>query len=274
MNVNKIIYPLAFAILGLFIFSALFASILAPYDPNLVDMSNIMAGSSSTHLLGTDHLGRDLLSRLIYGGQSSVFIAFFATGCSLTIGLVIGIISGFFGGILDHFTQGIVTIFQGIPNTVFVIAILGILGTGIENLLIAIIIGSWANFSRVVRNLVLEVREHHYIEGAKALGAGKCYIMVKHIFPNIIPQLLVLIARNIGSTVLTVASMSFLGLGLQAPASDWGIMINDARSYYFVRFILILAPALCLTLFCLSINLISDYLRDYMDNDHSSENML
>lgn len=167
-----------------------------------------------------------------------------------------------------------VNIFQGIPSAAFVVAILGLLGPGMRSLLIAIVVSSWAGFSRIVRNQVLEIRELHYIEGARAMGGGSFYIMRRHILPNILLPLLVLIATRIGSTVLTVAAMSYLGLGLRAPAADWGIMINDAKLYYVKDFLVLLAPAACLTLFCLSINLIADYLRDCLDHDDGAARML
>lgn len=274
MKRKNIIFYSSIFVLIVFLFIGIFADFLAPYDPNQVDMLNSLAEPSQEHWLGTDHLGRDLLSRLIYGSRSSVFIAFFATGCTLLVGLVIGVISGYIGGWMDQMIQSVVNIFQGIPSTAFVVAVLGFLGPGIKSLLVAIVVSSWADFSRIVRNQVLEIREKHYIEGARALGAGTFYIMYHHVFPNILPPLLVLVATRIGSTVLTVASMSFLGLGLRAPASDWGIMINDAKLYYLKNFIVLLAPAACLTVFCLSINLIADCLRDVIDQDDGTSRML
>ena len=216
--------------------------------------------------------------------RSSVFIAFFATGCTLLLGMTIGLVSGYLGGWIDQLIQAVVNIFQGIPSAAFVVAILGLLGPGMRSLLIAIVVSSWAGFSRIVRNQVLEIRELHYIEGARAMntdsaggramGGGSFYIMRRHILPNILLPLLVLIATRIGSTVLTVAAMSYLGLGLRAPAADWGIMINDAKLYYVKDFLVLLAPAACLTLFCLSINLIADYLRDCLDHDDGAARML
>ena len=274
MKRKNIIFISSISVLIAFLLVGIFADFLAPYDPNQVDMLNGLAGPSTEHWLGTDHLGRDLLSRLIYGSRSSVFIAFFATGCTLLLGLVIGFLSGYFGGWIDQTIQSIVNIFQGIPSTAFVVAVLGFWGPGIKSLLVAIVVSSWADFSRIVRNQVLEIREKHYIEGARALGAGDFYIIYHHVFPNILPPLLVLVATRIGSTVLTVASMSFLGLGLRAPASDWGIMINDAKLYYLKNFMVLLAPAICLIVFCLSINLIADYLRDVIDQDDGASRML
>lgn len=271
---KKTIFYLSLGILFFFLFVGIFAEALAPCDPNAIDMANSLAAPSKEHWLGTDHLGRDLLSRLIFGSRSSVFIAFFATGCTLLLGMTIGLISGYLGGWVDQLIQALVNIFQGIPSTAFVVAILGLLGPGINSLMIAIVVSSWAGFSRVVRNQVLEIREMHYIEGARAMGGGRLYIMRRHVLPNILLPLLVLIATRIGSTVLTVAAMSFLGLGLRAPAADWGIMINDAKLYYVKDFLVLLAPAACLTLFCLSINLIADYLRDQMDRDDGTAHML
>lgn len=229
---------------------------------------------STEHWLGTDHIGRDLLSRLIYGSRSSVFIAFFATGCTLLLGMTIGLVSGYLGGWIDQLIQAVVNIFQGIPSAAFVVAILGLLGPGMRSLLSPLWSCSWAGFSRIVRNQVLEIRELHYIEGARAMGGGSFYIMRLHILPNILLPLLVLIATRIGSTVLTVAAHELPGPGPAGTAADWGIMINDAKLYYVKDFLVLLAPAACLTLFCLSINLIADYLRDCLDHDDGAARML
>ena len=274
MKRKQVVCYFALAVLGVFLLAGLAAPLIAPWDPNQVNMANGLAGPSPEHWLGTDHLGRDLLSRLIYGSRSSVFIAFFATGCTLMVGMTIGLISGYLGGWPDQLIQAVVHIFQGIPSTAFVVAVLGLLGPGLRRLLIAIVVSSWAGFSRIVRNQVLEVRELHYIEGARAMGAGSVYIIRRHILPNILLPLLVLIATRIGSTVLTVAAMSYLGLGLRAPAADWGIMINDAKLYYLRYAPVLLAPAACLTLFCLSIHLIADCLRDRLDHDDGGARML
>lgn len=274
MKRKQVVFYLALAVLGFFLLAGLAAPLIAPCDPNQVNMANGLAGPSPEHWLGTDHLGRDLLSRLIYGSRSSVFIAFFATGCTLIVGMTIGLISGYLGGWPDQLIQAAVHIFQGIPSTAFVVAVLGLLGPGMRSLLIAIVVSSWAGFSRIVRNQVLEVRELHYIEGARAMGAGSLYIIRRHILPNILLPLLVLIATRIGSTVLTVAAMSYLGLGLRAPAADWGIMINDAKLYYLRYAPVLLAPATCLTLFCLSIHLVADCLRDRLDYDDGGARML
>ena len=271
---KKALFYCAAAVLAVFLFTGICAERVAPMDPNAVNMANSLAPPSADHLLGTDHLGRDLLSRLIYGSRSSVFIAFFATGCTLLLGLTIGLISGYFGGWVDQVIQSAVNIFQGIPSTAFVVAVLGLLGPGIKSLMAAIVVSSWAGFSRIVRNQVLEIRELHYIEGARAMGGGHFYIMRRHVLPNMLLPLLVLIATRIGSTVLTVAAMSYLGLGLRAPAADWGIMINDAKLYFVRDFRVLLAPAACLTLFCLSINLIADCLRDRLDRDDGAARML
>ena len=274
MKKKRVMFILALAVLLAFLFVGVAADLIAPWDPDAVDMANSLAGPSQTHWLGTDHLGRDLLSRLIYGSRSSVFIAFFATGCTLLVGMTIGLVSGWLGGWPDQLIQSVVNIFQGIPSTAFVVAVLGLLGPGMRSLLIAIVVSSWAGFSRIVRNQVLEVREQHYIEGARAMGAGGLYIIRRHILPNILLPLLVLIATRVGSTVLTVAAMSYLGLGLRAPASDWGIMINDAKLYYMKYFPVLLAPTACLTLFCLSVHLIADALRDRLDYDDGAARML
>lgn len=272
---RKGVFILSLLILSSFLLIGLFAHKLAPFDPDAVDMTNRLLFPDGKHWLGTDHLGRDTLSRLIYGSRTSVYIAFLATGCTLFLGMIMGIMSGYLGGKIDSIIQGITNIFQGIPTMSFVVAVIGLMGPGMKGMLVAIILSSWAGFSRIVRNQVLHLREQHFVEGARALGAGKLYIMMNHILPSLIRPLLVLIATRIGSTILTVASLSFLGLGVQAPASDWGVMVSDAKMYYHKNFITILAPAACITLFCLSINLVADYMRDKLDgNDYETGKIL
>ena len=155
MRGKKVLFILSLTVLVLFLLVGVFADFLAPCDPNAVDMANGLAAPSTEHWLGTAHIGRDLLSRLIYGSRSSVFIAFFATGCTLLLGMTIGLVSGYLGGWIDQLIQAVVNIFQGIPSAAFVVAILGLLGPGMRSLLIAIVVSSWAGFSRIVRNQVL-----------------------------------------------------------------------------------------------------------------------
>lgn len=260
-----LIYKVSFIILGLLVFIGVFADFLAPYDPNKVNMSKRLIGISKDHLLGTDALGRDVLSRVIHGARVSIFLSFIATVFTMLLGTLIGLVSGYCGGIIDNTIQIIVTIFQGLPGLSFMIALAGVLGPGVKSLLIAITVTSWAGFSRIVRGEVLQVKEEKYIEGARALGATNLHIIIHYILPNIFAPFIVLFTIRIGKVVLSMASLSFLGLGMQPPQADWGVMINDAKTYFRSYPHLLLAPGISILLLCSSINLIGDALRDIFD---------
>ncbi|MEG2289046.1 MAG: ABC transporter permease [Clostridium sp.] len=259
------IYKLSFIILIIMVFTGVFAEFLSPYDPNKVDMTKRLMGISKAHLLGTDALGRDVLSRIIHGARVSIFLSFIATVCTMIMGTVIGLISGYCGGVVDNIIQVVVTIFQGLPGLSFMMAIAGVLGPGIRSLLIAIVVTSWAGFSRIVRGEVLKVKEEKYIEGARALGASHIHIIIHYILPNIFAPFIVLFTIRIGKVVLSMASLSFLGLGMQPPQADWGVMINDAKTYFRSYPHLLLAPGCSILMLCSSINLIGDALRDVFD---------
>lgn len=260
-----LIYKIAFITLIAMILIGIFAPVLAPYDPNAVDMTKRLQSISREHFLGTDALGRDVFSRILYGARISIFLATLATICTMFLGTTIGVIAGYFGGVLDSIIQVLVSIFQGLPGLSFMIAIAGVLGPGIKSLIIAIVVTSWAGFSRVVRGEVLKIKEENYIEGARALGASHFYIIIHHILPNIFAPFIVLFTVRIGKVVLSMASLSFLGLGIQPPQADWGVMVNDAKTYFRSYPHLLLAPGSCIMLLCCSINLIGDGLRDLFD---------
>ncbi len=242
------------------------APLIAPYDPTEINMSNRLASFSVEHVLGTDHLGRDLLSRLIYGGRMTLFLALFASLLTMMIGLLVGTIAGYFGGIIDEGMQFFVNLFQGLPGISFMLAIVGVLGPGVKSLLIAIVITSWADFSRMVRGEVLKIREQHYIEAVTALGASKWYIIVNYVIPNLLGPVIVLFTVRIGRMMLAIAALSFLGLGLQPPLPDWGVMVNDARSYFRSQPSLVIFPGLCVAIVSLAVNLLGDELRDLLDS--------
>jgi peptide/nickel transport system permease protein len=261
----SLIHKIAFIVLIFIVFMGILAPVIAPYDPNKVEISNRLLGMSKDHLLGTDTLGRDVLSRILYGARISILLAFVSTSLTMIVGSLIGILSGYCGGIIDNIIQSIVNIFQGLPSLSFMIALAGILGPGTKSLLIAIVFTSWAGFSRIVRGEVLKVKEEKYIEGARALGASHIYIIIHYILPNIFPPFIVLFTIRIGKSVLSMASLSFLGLGIQPPQADWGVMINDAKTHFRTYPNLLLAPGCSILLLCYSINLIGDALRDIFD---------
>ena len=235
-------------ILLLILLTSVLAPVLAPYDPLVSNLSEALQKPSAAHLLGTDNIGRDTLSRVLYGGRQSILLALVATVLSI-----------------DGIITTISSIFQGLPGLTLMIAVAGLLGQGVKSMLIAIVINSWVGFSRIVRGEVMKLKQESFIKGLRTIGAGDLRILFLHISPNILGTLSVLFATRIAGNVISVASMSYLGLGLQPPTPDWGVMINDARQYFRQEPLLVIAPGLCILLLSLSINLLADELRDRLD---------
>lgn len=251
-------------VLLLFMLVALLAPWLAPYDPNAVSRDAILAPMSSSHWLGTDTLGRDVWSRLLYGARVSVFFAIAGAACTMLLGAFLGVVGGYFGGITDRAIQIGVHIFQGLPGMSLMVALAGVMGPGTFSILLAVTLTSWTSFSRLVRAEVLRVRYAEYVEAVRALGAGHVYILWRYILPNIMPSLIVLWTVRIGTVLLSVASLSFLGLGVQPPDADWGVMIFDAKAYFRTYPWLLLAPGACIATLSIAIQLWGDELRDFL----------
>lgn len=260
-------FQLYFAIItiGLLIFGSIFAPFLAtdnPFEPNMLYR---LQGPSLEHFFGTDALGRDMYSRILYGGRVSMLLALVSALLALAIGVFIGIISGFYGGKVDLFFLLLSNIFQGIPSSCFMIAVAGILGTSIYSLVTALVITSWAAFSRIVRAEVLRLIREPFVEGLRCLGCSNSRIIFKHLLPNISNKLMVLFTIRIGKAILSIAGLSFLGLGVQPPVPDWSVMINDAVMYYRSAPHLIIVPGFFVFILIYSLNIIGEYLRDKFD---------
>lgn len=248
------------------ILMTIFAPLIAPYNPTQIDMSNRLAKPCHEHLLGTDALGRDVLSRVIYGGRASLLLAVIATSCSMALGLVIGIVAGYCQGIVDQIITMISNVFQGLPGSIMMIALVGILGSSTRSIILALVITSWVGFSRLVRGEVLKTKQELYIEGMRCLGASHLRIILRHILPNIRTNIIILFTTRVGRVVLSVAGLSYLGLGIQPPTPDWGEMISgSARRYFRSAPHLLWAPGICIILLTLSIHLLGDILRDRLD---------
>lgn len=262
----KISTLLAVITLILIILMSIFAPLIAPYDPvKDVNIKNSLAEPSKEHLLGTDEIGRDLLSRVIYGGRQSIMLALLATALSMGIGLVMGIISGYFGGKVDVIITMISSIFQGLPGTSLMIVVASLMGPGMKGMLTAIVINSWVGFSRIIRGEVMKLKQESFIDGIRSFGAGNLRIILFHITPNLFSKIIVVFTTRIARVILSVASLSFLGLGLQPPTPDWGVMINEARMHFRTNPMLILAPGTVIMAISLSVNVIGDALRDRFD---------
>ena len=261
----KISTVLAFAVLFGILLMSILAPWLAPYDPLKIDMKNALLPPSKLHLLGTDNIGRDILSRVIYGGRQSIVLAAIATSMSMALGCIIGMIAGYFGSWVDVAITSISNIFQGLPGMTMMIAIAGLMGSGVTSMMLALVITSWVGFSRIVRGEVMKIKKEYFIEGLRSFGVGHMRILFYHVMPNLISSIVIIFATRIASSILSVASLSFLGLGLEPPTPDWGVMISDARMYYRTSTMLVIAPGVCIVLFSLCVNIIADWLRDRLD---------
>ncbi|MGA9568033.1 MAG: ABC transporter permease [Candidatus Korobacteraceae bacterium] len=249
-----------------FVVCALFAPWIAPQDPAFIDLPSRLMGPSAAHWFGTDELGRDILSRIIYGARISMLVGTCVVAVSLTLGLIFGSIAGYYGGFLDRFLNVVVmNAFMSFPGILLAIAFVAFLGPGLFNLVLALSIGGWVGYARLVRAQVLAVREREFVEGARALGASDVRIIVRHILPNIIQPVIVQAAIGMAGAILAEATMSFLGLGVPPPTASWGSMLNDGRSHLFDAPHLVLFPAAAVMLAVLSFNFIGDGLRDYLD---------
>lgn len=249
-----------------FVIFALFAPWIAPQDPAAIHLSARLDPPSSAHWFGTDELGRDILSRVIHGARISMLVGVCVVCASLALGLIMGSIAGYYGGAIDRFFNVVVmNAFLSFPGILIAIAFVAFRGPGIFNLVLALSIGGWVGYARLVRGQVLAAREREFVEAARALGASDLRIIVRHILPNIIQPVVVQAAIGMAGAVLAEATMSFLGLGVPPPTASWGTMLNDGRAHLFDAPHLVLFPALAVMLAVLSFNFIGDALRDYLD---------
>ena len=254
------------ALLILFIVIALFAPLFAPYNPAAIDLNHRLASPEHAHWFGTDELGRDIFSRTLYGARLSLLVASSVVGCSLLLGLILGGLAGYYGGLLDTLLNVFVmNAFLALPGILLAIAFVAFLGPGLVNLILALSIGGWVGYARLVRAQVLAVREREFVEAARSLGAGDLRIFTRHILPNILQPVIVQSAIGMAGAVLAEATLSFLGLGVPPPAPSWGSMLNDARSHLFDAPHLVVFPAIAVMLCVLSFNFLGDALRDYLD---------
>jgi peptide/nickel transport system permease protein len=250
----------------LFVICALFAPWIAPQDPAQIDLPTRLAGPSSTHWCGTDELGRDILSRLIYGSRISMLVGSCVVAASLTLGLIVGSIAGYYGGRIDRFVNVVVmNAFLSFPGILLAIAFVAFRGPGIFNLVLALSLGGWVGYARLVRAQVLAAREREFVEAARSLGASDLRVIVRHILPNIIQPIIVQAAIGMAGAILAEATMSFLGLGVPPPTASWGTMLNDGRAHLFDAPHLVIFPAMAVMLAVLSFNFIGDALRDFLD---------
>lgn len=235
------------------------------HDADNVDLTAQLMPMSLDHPFGTDHLGRDVLTRILLGTQLTVGYAFMALLAAVAIGLPIGLLAGYKGGVVERIFMRIADAFLAFPDTIVAIVLSGLLGPGIENLLLAIVFVKWVNYARLVRSTVVSERQKEYIAMAKINGLGDGKIIRKHLFPHIIGNVLVLASLDLGKIILLISSLSYIGLGAQPPAPEWGAMLNDARPYFQTFPSLMIYPGLAIVTVVLISNVLGDYLRDKFD---------
>ncbi len=245
---------------------ALLAPIIAPYDPLDVDTASALLSPRSSHWLGTDELGRDLLSRVMYGARVSLQVGLLAVSTGTVFGVFLGISSAFFGGLYDLLVQRFIDSLQAFPSLVLALVLVATLGSSVTNVTLAIAITLIATKARVVRSATLSLMQHQYVDGARVIGCSSARIMLRYILPNAWPVVIVLFSLSIGQAIIREASLSFLGLGPPPPTPTWGGMLSgSARSYMTTAPWLAIAPGLCIMLVVLSFNLLGDAIRDVLD---------
>lgn len=263
---SKLIFFLTLA--GILLLTAIFSKYLCPYDPYAQDLLQAKKPPSLAHPFGTDRYGRDLLSRVIAGSTISIFSALILVVVITVIGTIIGILCGWKGGKTDTILMRISDVFLAFPGLVFALAIAGVLGGGIQNAIIALAAISWPKFARLARSLTLAQKDAPYMMAAKLSGNSTIKIIVRHLLPNMMGTILITAVLDIGTMMMELAGLSFLGLGVKAPMAEWGSMINDGRSMLQICPWMVLAPGLAIFITVMIFNLLGDTVRDYLDPKH------
>ncbi len=253
-----------FLLLSIFLIMAVLAPLISSYDPNAMDYE-MMEPPSWTHLLGTDDLGRDLFSRIIYGTRVSLFIGITPVAISLLIGVILGVVAGYFGGWIDNIIMRYIDLQWAFPNFIIAVYLVAVFGTGIINLTIAISLAFVDDFARVARGMVLIIKKEQYVTAARAMGASDYRIMRRYILPNAMAPLIVQATVSVSYAILAEATLSFLGLGVEATTPTWGLILAEGRSFISRAWWLGLFPGLAIMLTVLSINFLGDALRDFLD---------
>jgi peptide/nickel transport system permease protein len=263
---QSVLARIGFSVAALLIVVALLAPWIAPANPAAQDLPSRLQAPSRSHWMGTDELGRDTLSRTMYGARISLMVAISVVcGCGFT-GLVIGMLAGYAGGWFDRFVNLLlINAFLSFPGILLAIAFAAFLGPGISKVIMALVITGWAGYARLARAQVLKVKELEFILAARSLGASHARILVRHLFPNILQPILIQATIGMAGAILAESTLSFLGLGVLAPTPSWGAMLNDARSHLFDAPHLVIFPALAVMLAVLAFNLLGDAWRDWLD---------
>lgn len=255
----------AFVVVVLFIFTAVFAPLITPYDPNFADFAAYLAKPSAAHWLGTDAYGRDVLSRIIFGARVSLIIGVLAVIIACAIGTFLGMVAGYFGGIVDDVINRMTEAIRAIPQVVLAMALTAVFGSGIRNLAIILGVSSMAGYVRMMRGQVLSIKQADYIMAGKLQGNSNFQLMFKHILPNSISPIIVMMTQQVGTTILSEAGLSFLGLGISAPTASWGSMVSEGRLFLLQSPAFALAPGICVAILVICLNMLGDGVRDALD---------
>ena len=253
------------AVVALFVFLAVCGRLVTPYDPNVGELASTMAAPSARHLFGTDELGRDTLSRVIDGSRIAVVVAFLSVAMALVLGVLIGVVAGYFGGWVDTVLNRSQDVLFAFPTLLLAIIIVAVLGPGLLNAVLAIAIVYTPRFARLARASALGVKTSEYLDAARLAGVGTAAILVRHMLPNVLPSVIVLAALSMSTAQLAYASLSFLGLGVSPPQADWGSMLSKARDFITFAPWLVVWPVAALVLLLLAFNVLGDAIRDVLD---------
>jgi peptide/nickel transport system permease protein len=256
---------IAVVMLVLLILTAIVGPFLVSYDPLAIDLDSLKQPPNATHLLGTDSIGRDILSRLVAGARISLSVGIIAAALSLCIGIFFGLIAGYFGGKVDAFFSQIFDIFLAFPSLLLAIGISAVMSPGLTSAMLAITLVGWAGFARLVRGITLSLKEQTYVEASQSLGASSARILYKHILPNALPLVIVAGSLRVGGFILLEAALSFLGLGVQPPTPTWGSMISLNRAYINSAPWMVIFPGIAISITVISFNILGDFLRDKFD---------
>jgi len=251
--------------IGLLIVVAIIGPYIAPYDPFKPNYDALLEGPSASHLAGTDEYGRDIFSRLIVGAKISLMVSFSAVFLGLILGTILGLISGYFGGWIDKIIMRSCDVLFSFPDLLLAIAIVALLGPGINNVIIAVMIFSVPSFARLVRGATLNAKENVYVEAAQSMGASHVRVLWKHIFPETMSELIIFVTMRIGTAILAASGLSFLGLGASPEMPEWGVMLSSGRDYLGTSSHVVIMPGIAIFLTVLAFNLIGDGLRDVLD---------
>jgi peptide/nickel transport system permease protein len=256
---------LALALIAVFALCALLAPVLAPYDPLAQELGQRLRPPSLEHWLGTDSLGRDIASRLLYGARISLIIGVVVVASAGVVGTAIGLIAGYAGGLVDEALMRLTEVFLAFPALILAMAIAGALGPSLTNAIIAIAAVTWAVYARLTRGQILSLRRREFVEAARAMGASRTRIVVRHLLPNALAPIMIQASFDLGSSIIAAAGLSFIGFGAQPPTPEWGVMISEGRNYISTQPWLSLFPGLAILLAVGSFNLLGDGLRDAFD---------